>query len=335
MVTVIEFVGFTVVPICAMGAVVAYIAMKIRAFDDVRPLFLIAFLSLMTVHQLTEVGPFVTGTYYRTTSPIAEAFETTANLLASVASYLVMQQLTELRATRNELRQANDALEERSSMVSVLNRILRHNVRNDVNIIAGRAADMHDRVTESRLRKDLKTIEERALGLAAISDRTYRIEQLEEEDASRTTELRLPDRLEAPIERIRTAAPEATVTLDTADGSDLVAVGPSVLPTIVADVVEQLVAANDGSTHVEVTVGRETRREDERDWVTIVVHDDGVGLPDPDVRAIEHEKETPLRHGKGLSLWSLKWAVDRSDGTLDIRADGRTVEIRLPRATDT
>jgi len=327
----VEFVAFTVVPLFAMGGTVIYIAVKLYKLDVKGPVLLIALLALMILHQLTEIAQFAAGTYYRTTSPPAETFESVANLLASIASYFVVQQIAELRATRNELEASNAALTERSSMVSVLNRILRHNVRNDVNVIAGNAERLRKRCTTDQSRRDLQTIADTAWRLATISDRTQRIRRLLAEDATSTTTFGLRNRLESSIERVRADAPDATITIDGVHDTDAVIDGPTTFPVAVTDVVEQIVASNDGSADVEITITRD-HTDEGSDTVRIVIDDDGDGLPELDVQALENERETPLEHAEGLSLWCLEWTVKRAGGDLDIQPDDATVEIRLPQA---
>jgi methyl-accepting chemotaxis protein len=333
MATGIEFGVFTVVPICVMGAVIVYSSLKAYEFNDKRPVLLVALLSLMLLHQLTEVAQFGSGTYYRTTSTTAETFESSANLLASVASYFVLQQISDLRTARNELEASNAALEERSSMVSVLNRILRHNVRNDINVIAGQAAYIRQNISDDRFEQELMTIEETAWGLVKISDRTQRIRQLSIEDPTNTTTFVLRDCLETLVERVEENVPDANITLDAGGDGETTIKGPSTLPTAVADVIEEIITSNSNSVNVDITVTQEGAQTGEgSDQVTIVIDDDGEGLPELDVQALENEEETPLKHAEGLSLWCLEWAVKRAGGNLDTDPDDATLRIRLPKS---
>lgn len=68
-----ELVVFTLVPIGTMVAMIVYGSAKVYELDDRRPILLIALLALMTLHQLTEISQFASGTYYRTTSPTTDS----------------------------------------------------------------------------------------------------------------------------------------------------------------------------------------------------------------------------------------------------------------------
>ena len=334
----IEFAVFTVGPAVVMGAVIVHTAPQVVDIDDLRPVLLLLLLSLMTIHQLTEVARFATGTYLQTTSPIAETFESGANVLASVAVFFVLQQITDLRSTRAELQVANTTLEERSSMASVLNRVLRHNVRNGVTAIAGFADHLARQTDDEEISDQLGRIEDRALALGRTSQQTQRIGQLLQEGPTGTTAFFLPGSLAPPLDRVESESEASTIRLDRAYGVEAVVRAPSVLPDIVGDVVEQLVAANDGATEITVAVVEDggtpadSPGDDATDRVRIVIRDEGVGLPETDIRAIENDVETTLHHAEGLSLWCLKWVVDRTSGDLDVRADGATIEVALPRA---
>lgn len=329
----LEVAVFTVGPIVVMGATIIYILAKTHDLDDKRPLFLVVLLLLMVLHQITEVAQLADGTFYRTVSPSAETFESSANLLTCGASYFVLQQITELRRTRTELETSNNALEERSSMVTVLNRILRHNVRNDVNIIAGHAEYVRHDIDGDRFAQELVTIEQTALDLATISDRTRRVRRLIEETPTGETEHTLIECLRPPIDRVRNDHPAATITFDVPVGAEPVVTAPASFPTAVADVVERIITSNDGAVAVEITLVDHRRATGEPSApVRIRIDDDAAGLPELDVQAIESEEETALKHAEGITLWCLKWVVQRAGGELDMRRDDATVEVALPES---
>lgn len=235
------------------------------------------------------------------------------------------RRIAELNETKAALETSNVALEERSTMVSVLNRVLRHNVRNDVNIIAGRASLAAERTDDGAVREELDLIRETALDLAAISDRTRRIANLLAEDHAELRPITLGEELPASLDGIgSTDDDEPTVTVDVDPGA--VAEGPATLPLAVADVVEEILEHNDEAVRIEVTA----TRDPDDGTVVLRIDDDGDGLPALDVQAVGQGEETPLQHGKGLAVWCLEWAVNTVDGDLRLDTDRATVEVRLP-----
>lgn len=327
----IEFVVFTLVPGSVLVAVILYSTVKIYELGDYRPVLLVLLLVFMTLHQATEVLQYTSGVFDQAVSPTPEAYESAANLLASAASYLIIQKLDELSTTRSELERSNAALKERSSMVSVLNRILRHNVRNDVNIIAGQAEHIESRIDDNRFQEELETIETTAWKLATISERTQRIRQLLTEDSKDTRVIHLEEQLDASLERVQRSTRDATVTLKNTRDGKVTIKGTSTLPRIIADVVERIILSNAGVVQVEITIAGDPDGQN-RESAIIRIDDDGDGLPELDIQAIKNDEETPLRHAEGLELWCLEWAVKRADGELDAEPADGTVEIRLPIA---
>ncbi|MFT4883820.1 MAG: methyl-accepting chemotaxis protein [Natronomonas sp.] len=248
--------------------------------------------------------------------------------LASTRDTL-QRRIEEIRETKDELEDSNTALEERSAMVTVLNRILRHNVRNDVNVIAGRAELAASRVDDEETTEDLDAIQQAAWELAGISERTQRIKQLISETNEDTTCIQLEEYLRPALDEVEAVAPKTSVTVDTDEGLPT-AEATSTLPIAVADVVDQIVAHTDGAVQVDVTITAAEPDGDGNEHVILRVDDDGDGLPKLDVRAVEDGEETPLNHAEGLALWCLEWTVAQADGELDVSPDDATFEVRLP-----
>jgi signal transduction histidine kinase len=235
----------------------------------------------------------------------------------------------ELRETKVALEETNAALEDRSAMVSVLNRVLRHNVRNDVNVIAGRAEHVAQRVEDESVRAEIEKIQQVAWELAALSNRTQRINHLLSEERTEQTTTDVVGRLRDAVESIRSSAPDAEVDLTVVDVTATRVDCVATLPAAITDAVEQIIDYNDGHVRVEITADGDTA-EDGTGSLLIVIADDGRGLPDLDVRAVTRGEETPLDHAQGLALWSLEWTVNKSDGELLVDTDDATIEIRLP-----
>ena len=68
----------------------------------------------------------------------------------------------------------------------------------------------------------------------------------------------------------------------------------------------------------------------------MVVEDDGPGIPDHEVAAIESGRETALEHGSGLGLWVIEWSASVLGATVTYAnrtPRGTRVTIRLPTTT--
>lgn len=211
----------------------------------------------------------------------------------------------------------------RERLIRVLNRVLRHNLRNDVTVINGFA----ELLGEGASGEDAHAIER-------IVETTDRLMSLAESARTLEQNLESPPDVEPidvvpVVERAATQVdaryPDAAVSVETPDSA--LALGAPRLETAVWELVDNAAkhAGDQPSVTIEVTTGER---------VGIRVADDGPGLPDIERSVLATGEETPLVHGRGLGLWLVYWIVETLDGTLDVRvADGTRIEIRLPRAT--
>jgi signal transduction histidine kinase len=192
----------------------------------------------------------------------------------------------------------------REERLAVLNRVLRHNLRNTVDVIKSHAeavkgdhgaaiADAADDVTElgSRARRIDRFVAERPdterVDVVAVVESV--LDGVDADGVTVTTDL--PDSA-----TVRTNRPALEAAVESALGN----------------------AVKYAESAVEVSVGTDGRH------CTVVVADDGPGIPDDELDAIDSGTETPLRHGTGLGLWQLTWAVRTMGGELSFDTDGGT-----------
>ncbi|RMB13293.1 PAS domain S-box protein [Haloplanus aerogenes] len=116
MTTLAAFVVFSTLPLVALTLAIGYSLVSIRRLDDLRPLVLVTLLAFMATHQLTELAAFTQGELVVNYG--GELTETSANLLASFASYFLLDFVREehrlnerLRTQRRELRRTRRAIE--------------------------------------------------------------------------------------------------------------------------------------------------------------------------------------------------------------------------------
>jgi PAS domain S-box-containing protein len=212
----------------------------------------------------------------------------------------------------------------RERMIQVLNRVLRHNLRNDMTVVSGFAGVLRDRLTGEEADFAARILET-ADRLAALGETATRLEAtIEEPPAVEATDV-VPV-VERVATRIDETYPAASVAL-------------SVPGTAVAESAPRLETAVDelatnAAKHAgdRPSIGLSIRVRDST--VTIRVDDDGPGLPDQERAVIEAGEETSLVHGSGLGLWLVHWIVESLDGQLRVHETGATtgIEIRLPRA---
>jgi PAS domain S-box-containing protein len=203
----------------------------------------------------------------------------------------------------------------------VLGRVLRHNIRSQFTVIQSYA----DRLVDGDANPQVagEAIRETSESLLGTSEKAGEIERLVDNDADRRP-LALREVVDAAVDSVRSEHPDAAITVDLPDVS--VTAHPS-LELAVENAVENAVVHAQDPT-VELTA------EDGGETVELRIADDGPGIPETDLAAIEQREETPLRHTSGAGLWLIDWVVVRSGGSLafDTGPDGTTVRVTLDRA---
>jgi len=214
----------------------------------------------------------------------------------------------------------------RRQRLAVLNRVLRHNIRNEVNVAARHLDRLATRVPDDD--PSLRVVRERLDTIVELGETARRIERVADDDRTGTATFDLVDVLTDRIERLRHTAPEATVSATLPDRAP--AVGHELLPTAFDNVLENAVEHNDADRpHVAVEL---VPPGTDGDRVSVRVADDGPGLPPVERRVLRTAEETQLTHSTGLGLWLTNWIVRASSGRIDVASDdaGTTVVIELP-----
>ena len=221
----------------------------------------------------------------------------------------------------------------RRRRVQVLKRVLRHDLRNGMNIVKGAAEQVLDRSREEATVEYAGMIVDRADELLALVERTRATERALDRKGGIERPLDLVDLVERSAETLSTEYPDAN--LDVSVPSQAVVVGSGLLELAVVDLIENAIVHNDRpSPDVSVSlVGG-----DAGDTYALRVEDDGPGIPDDERQLFAEDREiTQLRHASGIGLWLIKWAVTHAGGDLEIETvdpRGTVFTIHLPRADE-
>lgn len=245
------------------------------------------------------------------------------------------------------------ARESREQRLSVLNRVLRHNVRNQMDVVRAHAEAIDDDHgaairetvdTVSKLGRDARTVAR----LADSETATVRLDEVAdavvadhcEQAASResaVTESAAPDE---HAERVAADGSDGTVddggvAADADDTGDVTVTTDVPSATVVTDeralrvALDSVVANAVEHAASRVTVG--CRARETGDGYVLTVTDDGPGLPASERAALEVDRETQLEHATGLGLWKLRWAAETLGGEVSVSTDdGTTVSVTVP-----
>jgi PAS domain S-box-containing protein len=209
----------------------------------------------------------------------------------------------------------------RERLIRVLNRVLRHNLRNDVTVISGVAEELRERLTgeEAALATRIVDTSEQLIGLTETARKL-------EQNAEASPDLEASDVVPVVSRvaaQIAERHPDASITVDAPDRA-VARMAPS-LETAVWELLDNAAKHAGDRPTVDVSVTTEG------DHVVVRVADDGPGLPANERTVLVSGEETPLEHGNGLGLWLVYWIVESCDGNLRVGDDddGARIEICL------
>jgi PAS domain S-box-containing protein len=209
--------------------------------------------------------------------------------------------------------------------IQVLNRVLRHNIRNDANVVAGVLETLREAVPAEN-RNLLEAAIQRVDRLVDRAETARDLNALLDRDAALG-----PVRLDERVRRVvdRELRGETRLTLSLPDDPAYV-LADGALPAVVEAVVENAVDHTGDDPSVWVTV----ESTDER--VVLTVADDGPGIdPHRAGYLFGRRAETPLRHGQGLSLFFVDRVMDLYGGSVSYRPrdpDGSVFELAFRAA---
>ena len=220
-----------------------------------------------------------------------------------------------MAAMSDDLERFIDESRRREQRLEVFNRVLRHDLRNQLDVI-----DSHtERLAEETDSDHADAVLSATDRLAKTGTRARRIDRLMSRDLDPTTVdlTSVIQELLADVESegiaVETDLP-STATLRTDEET---------LRATLVSPLENAIRYADSTA----TVALESTDGD----YSVVVSDDGPGIPATELDSLAAGTETDLRHSRGLGLWQLKWGVDALGGEVSFENEGgTTVRVRLP-----
>jgi len=189
--------------------------------------------------------------------------------------------------------------------LTVLNRALRHDLRNSMHVILANADLIEDEVADAGLESKLETIRHRAEQVDRLSEKARKIERTLASRAGARRAIDLSDVLADRIEEFRSRYPEASIEAEFPETAWVQAT--ELIDVAVENLVDNSVEhTEDPHIEMSVTLAEET--------VTVTVTDDGPGIPEVERSVLEQGGEAPLHHANGLGLWLVAWITRDSGG---------------------
>jgi len=208
--------------------------------------------------------------------------------------------------------------------LAVLNRLARHNLRNQAQILTSAGEVVSERVADETGAEAAERVTSGATRIATINEKLKRFQEAMEHDGeaeSRAVETLVED----VVADYRARYPDAEITVETPPDSAQVSTQVrTALDELLENAFEHGSAAEGGVT---VSV------EGELDAVDITVSDRGEGIPQQEWDLVIGDLEqSQLRHASGLGLWVVKAIAESLDGELRRNDDGTGVTLSVSTA---
>ncbi|MFC6721450.1 sensor histidine kinase [Halobacteriaceae archaeon SHR40] len=214
----------------------------------------------------------------------------------------------------------------REQKLDVLSRVLRHNMRNRLNLIFGHASVLKG-ADDEQYRAAAGKIESAADELMELSEKARTAQTEVGFNPSENNQTDITELIEHLAVQCRRNNPDAKIKLDLPE--ELIANTPKSYRIALSELVENAIEHNPTENPV-VRISTERQGSE----VLTIVDDECPPIPDSDCQAINEGKETPLVHSLGIGLWLANWVADTVGGELELKRreddSGNRAIIRLP-----
>jgi len=212
----------------------------------------------------------------------------------------------------------------REERLAVLNRVLRHNLRNSLQVIKHSVEEARERTDDDRIVPVLQRAQSQITDLTALGERAREIEATIASDDVPTTTVSLPSLLDGLRTDLEAAYPDVTLDVECEDIE--LETHADILRSVLRELLDN--AAKHGSQSGRIALSASIRNGD----VLVRVSDSGPGIPEYELEVLEEGTETGLDHGSGLGLWLVRWGTMRLGGDVEFGQDGTgtVVTLRLP-----
>lgn len=237
--------------------------------------------------------------------------------------HALVRDISDRRAYQRQITEQRDNL-------GILNQVLRHDIRNDLQLIVAYAELVAEQSGSDGTREYVDVIlnnARHAVELTTTARQTSRV-LLSEEDA--VTRVNLAASLDSAVGEVRDAYQDAVVTLATPVPPTMVRAN-EMLDAVFRNLLKNAVQHNDKDRPEVVVSVRETPQA-----AVVRIADNGPGIPDGQKRTVFGKGETGLdSSGTGLGLYLVETLVDTYDGTITVEDNdpvGSVFTVTVPAA---
>ena len=219
-------------------------------------------------------------------------------------------------------------LERQREKLQVLHRVMRHNLRNDLNKISGHAELLEANTESADCREWCEIILDNVDALMAYTEKAARIQSITDEQGEVARTVDLAEAVPRIIRENERVSESVAVSIETPDYAAVEA--NHMLDVALDELVSNAIEHTDSSTpELAVSVDRAAGPTG---TTQVSITDNGPGIHPETLEVLEEGREDQLLHMNGIGLWMVYWTVIESGGSLDIDTgeSGTEVTLTLP-----
>jgi signal transduction histidine kinase len=215
---------------------------------------------------------------------------------------------------------------QRKQQLAVFNRVLRHNLRNEMTVIRGHAELLAAEADDPQHRRQASSVVGSSQRLLSVATKANEFDRIRERDVNRTA-LDPGELLEGLAAELREDHPEAAIDIEPPTSDVRLRSDPELLAQILTNLIENAIVHAEGEPDVTV---RSCMLSDGTE-VAFEVRDTNRRIADLEIESLRAGTETPLQHASGVGLWIVTWCVTRLNGDIEFEYDGgNAVTVTLP-----
>lgn len=232
---------------------------------------------------------------------------------------------------RDGLQAQRDRVRMFSQRLTVINRVLRHDIRNQSQIIRTHTERLQDEYTTAD--ESVRKIRQANQRLTTLSEEARDLQKLLEGKEIENESIELVETIQSVGADVEQAYPELVVEYELPD-EQVVHVSP-LIGQAIKHLLFNAVEHND-SAQPRVTVAMSVDPAAESP-VQLTVSDNGPGIPESE--RVYDGSESPLNHSSGFGLWFVNWVITDAGGEVDIDVPtdgdaGTVITASLPTPPD-
>lgn len=221
-------------------------------------------------------------------------------------------------------------LERQRQRLQVVNRVLRHDIRNKVNVVQGHAESLLATEPENR---HARQVVRKSKDIVNLSEKARQLEQISDGSPVERERIDIVEIIECEITDLQQTYTDAEFRVEQPDRVEVYATNS--IDSGIGNVIENAIEHNDQPIpKIDVTVTADGEPDGDG-TAEIEIADNGPGISDRERVVIETGTETALEHSSGMGLWLVYWIVSKSGGTIEFNENtprGAVITIRLPLA---